>query len=72
MTLGLLESLAAKQEITEVIYRYTRGVDRLDMDLVAVADLDHPPVEGFDHRMQPAMRRRAADLPCQSVHAITI
>ena len=44
----------------------------LDMNLEAIADGDDPAVERFDHRVQPAMRRRAADLPCQSVHAITI
>ena len=29
-----LGELLAKQEITELLYRYCRGVDRLDMDLV--------------------------------------
>ena len=29
-----LETLLAKQEIGDVIYRYARGIDRLDFDLV--------------------------------------
>ena len=29
-----LETLLAKQEIGDVIYRYPRGIDRLDFDLV--------------------------------------
>ena len=29
-----LETLIAKQEITDVVYRYARGIDRLDFELV--------------------------------------
>ena len=29
-----LETLLAKQEITDVVYRYARGIDRLDFELV--------------------------------------
>ena len=31
---GELADLLAKQEITELLYRYCRGIDRLDMELV--------------------------------------
>lgn len=34
MAVMSLEELSAKQEITELLYRYCRGIDRLDWDLV--------------------------------------
>jgi len=34
MTQAAIEELLAKQEITELLYRYCRGIDRLDWDLV--------------------------------------
>src|SRR5882672_7928300 len=41
----MTESLAAKQEIHELVLRYCRGVDRLDLDLVR--STYHP--DGVDH-----------------------
>jgi len=41
----LVASLAAKQEIYEVVLRYCRGIDRLDLDLVR--DCYHE--DGIDH-----------------------
>ena len=29
-----IETLLAKQEITDVVYRYARGIDRMDFELV--------------------------------------
>lgn len=34
MAVMSLEEMSAKQEITELLYRYCRGIDRLDWDLV--------------------------------------
>lgn len=44
----------------------------LDVDLMTIAHINHALVVRVDLRMKPAMRRIAADLPCQSVHEVTI
>ncbi|WP_024795418.1 nuclear transport factor 2 family protein [Tomitella biformata] len=60
-----LSGLLAKQEIGEVVLRYCRGVDRLDMDLVRGAyhpgGIDHHtgfdgPVEDFVAWVEPLLR----------------
>ena len=41
-----LETLIAKQEITDVVYAYARGIDRLDFELVRSC---YPPDAYDDH-----------------------
>jgi hypothetical protein len=66
MDSAVLQSLADKQAIYEVLLRYCRGIDRLDMALVRSAF--HPgaidnhvgyngPVEGFIEFVEPSLRR---------------
>jgi hypothetical protein len=64
----LLQKLADKQAIYEVVLGYCRGIDRLDMDKVRAAyhpgGLDHHtgfsgPIEEFVAWVEPALRRFA-------------
>lgn len=65
MDSALLQTLADRQAIQDVLHRYCRGIDRLDMALVRAAfhpdAIDHHigydgPVEGFLAFVEPALR----------------